>query len=359
MRAVHIVFSTLAVVSAGLAGLLWLGRSAEGAASPTEPAKGALAPFLGDSAAWVEVGRLEGAAGSPVDLAANDSGVVVLFAAEWYWVQGGIVAGGFGDPVPGSPHFLAQPKGVALGKGQVLILEQAGPRVSFWDRAGARLGEIPLPPPPEGFGLPLQVLADGEGNPLVLTLVQLPRGDARWEVGRLSWDASPQGLFSLPASRPSGLFARPFLARSGAHLLALMALDHQLYSVPLEGGRVEQVSQRRDPPLWAVPPRVRARYQSRIGALGGGRLGDLMDLPPYYPSVRDLTVRPDGTLLVAVTVDEDRQHLEVISPQGEPLFRFNREGYTSPLFLDGGKAFVLGETLEGTVIYELIPRGSP
>lgn len=358
MRAVHIVFPTLGVASAALAATLWFGRQADGPASAAEPAVGALAPYQGDSATWLRVGWLDGAAGSPVDLAAVDSLVVVIFPAEWYWLEGEEVGGGFGDPIPGSPRFLAQPEGVAVEGAQVLILERDGLRVSVWNLMGVRLGEIRIPPPSEGgFVLPFQLLTDGEGGTLVLTLVLSPPAEARWEVWRYSWNGPAQQLLSLPAPPPSGIFTRPFLARAGNRLLALTALDHQLYSVPVEGGRAERVFQRRDPPLWSVPRRVRARYQARMGALGGGRLSDITALPPYYPSVRDLTVRSDGTLLAAVTVDEERQHLEVISPDGEPLFRFNREGYAFPLFLDGGKAFLVEQTLQGTVIYELVAPG--
>ena len=83
-------------------------------------------------------------------------------------------------------------------------------------------------------------------------------------------------------------------------------------------------------------------------------MGSLSALPTVWPSVRDFTVREDGSLLLMVTATEDRIHIEHLSPEAAPIGRFNLDGFDHPVFLSDGRAFIVTEGIEETVIYELV-----
>ena len=47
--------------------------------------------------------------------------------------------------------------------------------------------------------------------------------------------------------------------------------------------------------------------------------------------------------------------MELVGSDGTALLRFNLAGFLEPVFLDGGRAFLVRETLDETVIHELLP----
>ena len=83
-------------------------------------------------------------------------------------------------------------------------------------------------------------------------------------------------------------------------------------------------------------------------------MAKLSALPEFWPSVRDFTIRDDGSLLLTVTATEDRWHVEHLDPGATPLARFNLDGFVQPLFLSDGRAFLAEEDINETVIYEFV-----
>jgi hypothetical protein len=149
------------------------------------------------------------------------------------------------------------------------------------------------------------------------------------------------------------IFEAPLLATADSTLFAMAPLVHELARVELANGRVTSLYTRTDPPLWAVPRRHRREYSRMLNGLGAAA-AQLSQLPEFWPSVRDFSVKEGGSVLVAVTAGEDRQHIELLTRELTPIGRFSPEGFVEPVFLSQGRAFVVEEGVDETVVYELI-----
>ena len=149
------------------------------------------------------------------------------------------------------------------------------------------------------------------------------------------------------------IFQEPLLSRHGSALFTVHALTHEISRLDAESTGIGFVAGRDDPPLWYVPHRHVREYRELLGSMAGP-MAALSALPEFWPSVRDFTVRDDGSLVLTVTATEDRRHVEHLSARAVPLGRFNLDGFAEPLFLSNGRAFIADERLDETVIHEFI-----
>ena len=366
MRAAH---GLVIVVSLTVGVLVWIllpGEGPRGMEDPARPDQGVLAPFNGE-AHLVPLVRIPGGAGRIVDIAASGETLAILTRNRWYIrdAQGGEgVRGGFGDPTPGSPDWLARPVSIAMSGHAVYVLDAGRLLVSVWDTGGVRRGELPLRPGDELSFQPMQVLVGPGGDLIVLSLSISREGMGRWEAttyGHVGMQAvpvhgeeqAPARVFVVEGKASAFIFHRPFLAPHKESLLGAMALDQSFFRARPEAGDPEPLFQRPDPPRWDVPSSQKRRYNDILSRMGGVA-ASLSNLPEQWPSIRGLTVRPDGSFLLAVAAGEEHQHLELLSPEGIPLRRLNREGFTEPVFVHGGRAFMVSDDLDETVIYEFV-----
>lgn len=353
MRAAHGVVLVFVLALAGLGSVLLTGRESDGTEDPARPDRGALAPFDGD-VPRLPVARLPGSAGRVVDVAGSGDLLAVLTRDHWYLHSPAGLRGGFGDPIQGAPEWLARPVAIAVADGEVYVLEAGRHRVSVWDTAGVRRQEIGLETGREISLQPEQLLVDARGRVVVVTLAVEPDGSGRWEATAYGQDGAVETLLSHASDARSVTFARPHLALRGEDLIGVGALDHAYFEVT-GGGHVRPFAHREAAPLWRVPARHRRSYDAVLTRLTGAH-ATLSALPDHWPSVRGLAVRADGSLLVAVTAGEEHLHIEQLTPDARPVRRFGSHGFTDPVFLADGRAFLVEETEEEVVIHEFLPE---
>jgi hypothetical protein len=202
---------------------------------------------------------------------------------------------------------------------------------------------------------PTQMLLGPRRSPLVALQRVETDGEAFWDLLAFGPRGEVEPVLSLPRPSRSMVFSEPLLAFQDSTLLSMAPLTHGLSRVDLRTGRLAGISNRVDPPMWYVPRRHRREYRRMVRGLGGNAAG-LAGLPDLWPSVRDFTVRDDGSLLVAVTAGEDRVHIELLTRELEPLGRFSDAGFLESVFLSQGRAFIAEERMDGTVIHELLPN---
>jgi len=358
MRAAHgLLWSFLALVAALLA-TLHLTRSDEGREDPSTPDQGALAPLPDRLPSSLPLATLEGGAGSVQDVAARDGTVAVLMDQSWYLVRNDSVLGPFGDAVAGAPGWLSRPVSIAIASdGRTFVLDAGRRAVSVWGANGVWVGDVPVP---GGDGAPLppaQVVVGPSDQAQVLSLQIDLDGDARWVLHGLGPEGGAEVWFSIAAREGVAVFDRPLLAYHDGRLHGVNALDHASFAWYPEGDGLRPLGRRPEPPLWIVPRRIRREHQQMISAFGGGAPAAYSQLPAMWPSVRDVTVRRDGSVLMLVTAGEDRQHIELLTAALVPRWRFNAEGFTEPVFLDGGRAFMVEVKMAETVISEFVING--
>jgi hypothetical protein len=364
MRAAHGLVIVLSLAVGMLVWILLPKEGSRGMGDPARPDRGVFAPFNGE-VPLVLLARIPGGAGRIVDLAADGEALAVLTRNRWYIREaraGEGVRGGFGDPVPGSPDWMARPVSIALSGDAVYVLDAGRLLVSVWDTGGVRRGEIPLRPGDELSFQPMQVLVGPGGELIVLSLSISREGVGRWEattygpvgvqaVQARGEEQAPVRVLAVEGQARSFIFHRPFLAPHQESLLGAMAQDQSFFRARPGSGELEPLFQRPDPPRWDVPLSQQRRYADILSRMGGVT-ASLSRLPEQWPSIRGLTIRPDGSFLLAVAAGEEHQHLELLDPGGIPLRRFNREGFTDPVFVHGGRAFMVKGDLNETVIYE-------
>ncbi len=356
MRAAHGLGIAFALAVGALSGALALAAGPRGNEDPAHPDQGLLAPLPPRPPGTEPVARLGGEEGSVVDLAASGEALAVLTRHRWFILTADSLLGGFGDPNPGSPDWLSRAESIALGEGRVYILDAGRFTLSVWDRGGVRLEDIPLSAGDSHSFQPTQVVVGSGGEPVVLSLVLGRDGTGRWEARAYGGEEPGRVVFSHGESGRPLLFDRLHLATAGRELLGANALTHGVFRAAEGSEEVVPVALRSAPPLWLVPRRTRESYNTKVFSGGVEGHPDLFQLPPFWPSVRDFTVTPEGAFLLAVTAGEDRQHLELLAPDGSPLWRFNEDGFPDPVFLDGGRAFLVKEELNETVIHEFVLR---
>jgi len=242
---------------------------------------------------------------------------------------------------------------MALGPDLVYVLDQERSVVAVWDREGRRREDLPIPLGSTHAQRPTQIVLDSRGSILVTLQRVESGGEAFWDL--IAFDAlgRPARTLSLSIPPRSMVFAEPLLSSTDSALFSMAPLTHELALIDLETGWVESVSARVDPPLWHVPLHRRREYRRMIARLGG-TASRMSELPEFWPSIRDFTVRPDGSLLLAVTAGEDRMHIEQLTPSLRPVRRFNEGGFSQPLFLSGGRVFLVEEQPDRTVVHELV-----
>jgi hypothetical protein len=353
MRAAHGLVMVLILSMGALVSVLLSNAGPHGMEDPARPDRGELAPFE-RAVPLVPLVRVPEEAGRVVDVAVSGDALAFLTRSHWYLHTGDTLRGAFGDPTPGSPDWISRPVSVAVGEDVVYVLDAGRFAVSVWDKGGARLGEIHLRTGEELSVQPTQVLLAPGGNLVVLSLAVYGDGTGRWEARSYPPEVeNSETLLLLEGRARSFIFDRPYLASHGGRLLGAMALGQAFFHLRPGSGLMEPLFQRPDPPLWYVPLRQQRRYAGILGRMGGAAAG-LSQLPEFWPSVRGLTVRPDGSFILVVTAGEDHQHLELLAPEGRPLRRFNLEGFLDPVFVHGGRAFLVREDLNETVIYEFV-----
>jgi hypothetical protein len=325
----------------------------EGTEDATAPDLGRLAPVMAPPPEETERARFVPEAGTVVDLAVEQGRMVILCREGWRYHSGGTSRGWFGDPSPGSPDWLDRPVAVALGEGKVYVLEAGRFLVSVWDTLGSRTGVLALPVGSTSAHRPTRLLLGPDNAPLVVVQQFNEDGTASWDIVAFDSRANPRTLLSLPNQQETMIFQEPILALRGRELLSMDPLNHDLSRVDAESKALSVVAQREDPPLWFVPQRHVQGYQQLQGRMSGP-MAALSALPRTWPSVRDFTVREDGSLLLTVTATEDRLHVEHLSPVAVPLGRLNLDGFAQPLFLSKGRAFIADEGLDETVIHEFV-----
>jgi hypothetical protein len=353
MRAAH---WTIALFFFAIGGLLLFRlspRDSRAGEDPVSPDLGALAPLMRPLPQRVERARFVPETGAVVELAAQGDKMVILSSKGWLFQSGESSRGWFGDPTPGSPAWLDRAVSVALGKGEVYILDERRSTVSIWDTLGVRTGEFPISPRTDLVQQTKQIILGSTGDLLLVVLGINMDGDAAWTILAMDSLGGSRTVDSLPSRDESMIFQEPRLALDSLSLLMVETLTQRLSSFDRDSGSFTPRSQRDRPPLWYIPQRNIREYQKILGRMRG-TMGSLSALPTVWPSVRDFTVREDGSLLLMVTATEDRIHIEHLSPEAAPIGRFNLDGFDQPVFLSDGRAFIVSEGLEETVIYELV-----
>lgn len=333
--------------------LLFLGP--EGAQDPARPDRGTLAPLLEPPPRRLEVARLEGEDGPVVDLAADARSVAVLTSEGWFLFSPESGQSWIGVDDPGSPNWMVRPAAIALGSREerVFVLDGGRSIIAVWDSAGSRLPDLAIPAGNTYARRPTQLLLGPLGRPLVTVQRVDLDGTGFWEVHEYDAAGVPHLSLSLPSRSRHMVFQEPLLARRDTTLFSLTPLSHELARVELDQGRAVTLAFRPDPPLWYIPRRHRRDYRRLLRGLGGAA-ATVAELPEFWPSVRGLTFRADGSILVTVTAGEDRQHVELLSGALQPIGRFARDGFQDPVFLSKGRAFLAEEGMDETVIYELV-----
>lgn len=353
MRAAH---WTIALFFFAIGGLLLLrlspGESRAGE-NPAIPDLGTLAPIMNPPPQRVERARFVPEVGAVVELAAQGDKMVILSSKGWLFQSGASSHGWFGDPTPGSPAWLDRAVSVALGEGDVYILDERRSTVSVWDTLGIRTGEFPIPVRADLVQQPKRVLIGPTGDPLLVALGINMDGAAAWTILAIDSLGGTRTLDSLPSREESVIFQEPRLAVNSLSLFMIDPLTQLLSSYDQVSGGFGPPARREAPPLWFVPKRQLREYQRLLGRMGG-TLARLSALPEHWPSVQDFTVRADGSILLVVTATEDRFHIEHLTSGTVPIGRFNLDGFDRPLFLSDGRAFIAEEGINETVIYEFI-----
>jgi hypothetical protein len=356
MRAARWPLILLSLLVTLLLGIRLPSLSRDGGEDPSHPDRGRLGPVLSPPPDWVEVARTPPEWGEIVDVAAFGEDVATLTSRGWQLNTGGATVTWVGSRTAGSPDWISRPTALALDSSRILVLDEGRSVILVWNHSGVRLGEIAIPFGSSYALRPTQLLLDPSNSPLVTTQRVESGGEAFWDVLSFGPDGAPRTVVSLDGDARSMVFGEPLLARDGSDLLSLSPLTHRLARLDLEEGSARPVAIRDDPPLWIVPRRHRREYRRMIQDLGGAA-ARLAELPEVWPSVRDFTVRGDGTLMVALSAGEDRVHIEILTPLAEPIGRYSLNGFADPVFLSGGRAFIAREGAEASMIYEVIPHG--
>lgn len=354
MRAARWTWITASAAAIALLGTRTLASGPSGRSDPSHPDRGVLGPVLDPPPRRREIASVPPEGGAVRDIAVHDRDLAILTTGGWTLVtpQGSLTWRG--SRTPGSPGWIKRLSAIALDSTGLYVLDEGRSVISVWDHAGEPLREIPIPFGSTYAQRPTQMLLGPDGRPTVTLQRVEARGEAFWDL--LSFDAEgrPVRTLSLEGDSRSMVFNQPLLARAQSTLLGISPLTHELFRFRPGSRGVEPHAARADPPLWYVPRRHRREYRRMIQGLGAVA-GRLAELPEFWPSVRDFTIRDDGSLLVAVTAGEMRQHIEMLTGSAEPLGRFNRDGFLDPVFLSGGRAFVVVESPRETLVFELDP----
>ncbi|MGW8265127.1 MAG: hypothetical protein ACWGSQ_02100 [Longimicrobiales bacterium] len=353
MRAARWAFGLLLISVAVLSGTHTLISASAGAADPTHPDRGDLAPLLDPPPGRVEVARVAPEFGRVIDLAVNGETLAVLTARGWVLRSGTATVDWMGSRTAGSPDWLPGPVSIAVGAGAVYVLDADRSVVSVWDTHGTRLSELAVPREGSRYQRLCQLVLTAAERPVVTLQEVQEDGTAAWKILEFDATGGPRAALSLPTRSPNMVFEAPILATAGSTLFLMAPLAHELSRVDLATSRVASLFTRQAPPLWVVPRRHRRSYRRMLNRLGTAA-ARLSQLPEFWPSVRDFTVTEGGAVLVAVSAGEDRQHIELLTRELKPIGRFSPEGFEEPVFLSRGRAFLVEEGMNGTVVYELI-----
>jgi len=357
MRAARWTFLFFLASLAATAWALLASTGPAGAEDPRHPDEGTLAPFLPPPPRPIPLVTVPGSLGTVLDLSIRSDGVAVLAREGWLLQSGPSSVTWIRDRIPGSPDWLGRPGSIALGPEFVYVLDQGRSVVSVWDREGRRKEDLPIPLGSTYVQHPTQLVLAPRGS-LLVTLQRVEAGGgAFWDLLAFHGRGRPARAVSIPMTSRSMVFSEPLLSPADSTLLSMGPLTHELARIDLEAGGLESLYTRVDPPLWRVPLRRRREYRRRMAGLGG-TASVLTELPEFWPSVRDFTVRHDGSVLLAVTAGEDRVHVEHLTASMRPLRRLSEEGFLQPLFLAGGRAFLVEEHPDRTVVHELVPDPS-
>lgn len=353
MRAARWSSGLLLTFVAVLAGIHTLTSASPGATDPSHPDRGKLAPFLDPPPGRVEVAHVDPDFGQVVDLAVDGEALAILTARGWVLRSGSSTVDWMGSRTVGSPDWFPGPNSIAVGSGTVYVLDAERSVVSVWDARGSRLGELTVPRYGSRYQRLCQLVLTPEDRPLVTLQEVRDDGTASWKILEFDTAGVPREALSLPGQSPNMVFEAPILATGDSTLVLMAPLVHELSRVDLATARVTSLFTRAAPPLWIVPRHHRRKYRRMLNTLGTVATR-LSQLPEFWPSVRDFTVRDGGGVLVAVSAGEDRQHIELLTRELTPIGRFSPEGFAEPVFLSRGRAFLVEEGINGTVVYELI-----
>jgi hypothetical protein len=354
MRAARWTLTLAGATALGLFGILLSTSGPSGRGDSSHPDRGVLGPVLDPPPRRREVAVIPPERGGVLDIASHEEKLAVLTTGGWTLVIPGGMVTWRGSRTPGAPGWIKRLSAIAVDSTALYVLDEGRSNISVRDFSGRPVQEISIPFGSTYAQRPTQMLLGPDGRPTVTLQRVEAKGEAFWDL--LSFDAHGRTVrtLSIEGGSRSTVFNQPLLARAHSTLLSLSPLTHALSSIDPATGRLEPLAARADPPLWYIPRRHRRRYRRMLQGLGA-MAARLAALPEFWPSVRDFTVRGDGSLLVAITAGETRQHIELLTGAVEPVGRFNRDGFVDPVFLSGGRAFVAVEGPEETRIYELVP----
>lgn len=336
-----------------LGGLQISSLRGEAAQDPASPVKGTLAPVFRPPPIERLRLRLLDPPGPLVDLDVDGPRIAVLARTGWALDSGNGFPEWHGEETAGSPTWLSPAESIALAGEVVFILEPQRSILSIWDTAGARLQEISIPVRRDLAQRATRVVLGPSNRPVVVLQGMNRDGTAYWEILELNRRGEVTGLVSLPTDDEKAIYREPQLAVHGPALLAMSTLSQELWAVDLERGQLHPIAQRRSPPLWPLP-RAERRKHARVLSRMPSAMAAHAQLPDYWPTLREFTVQMDGTILQATAAGEEIVQLEQLSLLLDPLGRANLEGFSQPVFLARGRAFVAYEGVEETRVHEII-----
>ncbi len=355
MRTARWTAGIFVLALAGILGLK-LARAPEGEpGDPLTPDQGLLPPLLEPPPRDSLFFSFRPEAGEVVSLAVDGDRLFLLAREGWALASGDTLRGWFGSSTPGDPEWLHRPVEIAAASGAVYILEGNRQVVSLWDTLGTRLGEMRIPGSGDLGQRPTSLHLPGPSGSEPLVVVQRLNGQepGSWDLVRLSPDQPARILVSRAGSEGDFIYREPRITVGRGGVFWGESLTAEIFRVDQGGGVLTPAAVRRDPPRWRVPPGLRREHEKLLATLPGP-VARISHLPTFWPILRDLGVRGDGSFLLAYSAAEDWMHLELLAPTGEPQGRLTQEALADPVFFSRGRVFLVREGPDRTRIHELV-----
>jgi len=344
-----VTFLTALLLLAGIRLTAGSGRSQD----PRKPDRGRLAPVLDPPPRKIPLARFPDTPGPLLDLDTDGERIAVLARNGWAVHPTESGPAWHGGETAGSPDWLSRPESIALSGRTVYVLEPGRSIISVWDISGRRTGEIVIPVRRDLAQRGTSLVVGPSGRPVVVLQGMDQDGTAWWEIVELNPSGVVTGAVSIPTTENTAIFQEPKVAVRDVALLAMSSLSQELWAVDLAGNALHPVASRVDPPIWLLPPREQRKHEELLGRMPPA-MAAVARLPDYWPPVREFTVREDGSIIQSTASGEASIQIELLTIGLEGLGRASLDGFPEPVFLAGGRAFVIEEETDGTVVYEIL-----
>jgi hypothetical protein len=290
------------------------------------------------------------ARGPVVDVELRGDTVFLLQNTQW------LAAWRRGSRGPYPAVATAGPGGVGRGLGRlgravafdvvdgyVYVLDGARREITTWTLGGELVSVRALARRPADESPWLQRLAerlqvDGLRRAYVAVQGGSSRGPTEWlllryTLGHDARAAPPETIFREPVgAAPGGALVAPsFSVTSAARLLIGVAADYRLIWLD-DRGHQERATRRADPPRAAVPDSIRREYGRLLRRLPRSAR-DAYRLPRYWPPLRRLHLRADGTILAVTQSGTEEVHVELLDHAGQAVARLTEIPLPEPVFL--------------------------